>query len=726
MDTAILPTTKRSENPAQVRFWHRIGTWLLTWEIYPLLLFASFLRFYRLAWTEFDTDQAVLAGLPRMALAHGLIPGTGTIASIGMANPPGYVYLFLPISALSASPLVDAIVIALSNILAVLLTYLFVRRYYGRLAGAVAGFLFAVAYESVHYSRFIWQPNLFPFFTLLFIAALFWGVVERRSGWFAVALPLLGLLLHLHLLALYLIVPLLLALVLAYKTVRWRDVILGVVLSLGSFLTYFIWEIGVHFADISILLDAWHQPAHIDGQALSDYLELVGVPASQLAGPQTTLAWLTPLLRWERWGLIGLLLAGFLLAFLGLGWRQVRVMNASRFPEPASPVPAKFSFSPWQRLRDEWSALAASPQRAGLLLLLTWQIVPVLLMTRHSVDLQFHYMLFLLPGPFILIGLLFSQVRAWGDQLAPLAGRFVRLAIPALAVLLVVGQLFSTGAWGLDSMGGRDAHSVKFNTLSDLQAALNQADSLARMHHLRHVYIDTDMYTNLAFTYLAAQMQTPHTVFSGSHCLLLPSPAQGPALMLLGPADTLDEALLTHFTSAVLVDEPPRLGGTPFHLYIVQPLLTVPGSASFADTLSADKAPLTDFTWSDPAQQDTQPVHLLTTLWTNFRAWSAADDTSYTYQFIAHAIGSETGSGGSAVNCGFTNLAPGEKFLVPFAFPLGSVAQPAALAVSGSSSVSQPYVQSYGPFHLLSVRQQVSPLLAFRSTSGGNSLVVPD
>jgi hypothetical protein len=221
-------------------------------------------------------------------------------------------------------------------------------------------------------------------------------------------------------------------------------------------------------------------------------------------------------------------------------------------------------------------------------------------------------------------------------------------------------------------------------------------------------------------------MQTPHTVFSGSHCLLLPSPAQGPALMLLGPADTLDEALLTHFTSAVLVDEPSRLGGKPFHLYIVQPLRTEAGAATFAETLSADKAPLTGFTWSDPAQQDAQPVHLLTTLWTNLRAWSAADGTSYTYQFVAHATGRGAGSASSTVNCGFTNLAVGEKFLVPFSFPAGAVAQPAALAVSGSSSVSRPYVQSYGPFQLLGVQQQGSPPQVFRSASGETSLVISE
>ena len=35
--------------------------------------------------------------------------------------------------------------------------------------------------------------------------------------------------------------------------------------------------------------------------------------------------------------------------------------------------------------------LRANPYRCGLLLLLVWQIVPILLLTRHSIGLYAHY-----------------------------------------------------------------------------------------------------------------------------------------------------------------------------------------------------------------------------------------------------------------------------------------------------------------------------------------------
>lgn len=714
MHTAVLLPTKKPTSALSGRLRPGIAGWWRAWEIYPLLLVATLLRLYQLTWTEFDADQAALASLPRMALAHGLLPGTGAFASIGLANPPGYVYLFLPIAAVTASPLVDALLTALLNVLAVLLTYLFVRRYYGRLAGTCSAVLFAAAYQSVLYSRFLWQPNLLPFFTLLFMIALFRGVVERRTGWLAAALPLWGFLLQLHLLTLYLAVPLLLALALAYQTVRWRDVAVGLALFCLLFLTYLLWEAGVHFADLAILLNTWRQPAHLDGQALRFYLELVA-PAP-LAAPQSKLAWLNPLVPWERRGLVALLLGGLLLSLLGLIWGRVRLMDEVRFPVPARPHRAARIW--W---RERWNALACSPQRAGFVLLLAWQSAPVLLMTRHAVDLQFHYLLFLLPGPFILIGLLLAQLVALVARLTFSKGRLARLVVPALAVMLAAVQVCSTGAWVLESSAGRIPHGVRFNTLQDLQAALHQADTLAQARHIHHVYIDTDAYTSDAFTYLAAQMQTPRTLFNGTHCLLLPSPVQGPALLLLGPADTLDEALLTHVSGAVLLARPPRLGGAPFHLYLVPPLVEPAGIEAFAGMLQASRGQRASFTWNDPARAGPVPLHLLTTLWTSMRAWPAVDGTGYIYRFVARPVGGTHSSGGE---CGFTALAVGEELLVPFVLPASAPGQASALAVSGSFSRRFPSEQSYGPFHLLSVRQQISAPQAFRSTLGGDSLIL--
>ena len=109
-------------------------------------------------------------------------------------NPPAVIYLLMIPAAISSNPLWGAIFVGLLNVIAVLLTYIFVRRYYGRIASIIASLLYATASGPLHYSRFIWQQNMIAPFVVLFIFALFWGVVDRRKGWLFPALVLLGIL----------------------------------------------------------------------------------------------------------------------------------------------------------------------------------------------------------------------------------------------------------------------------------------------------------------------------------------------------------------------------------------------------------------------------------------------------------------------------------------------------------------------------------------------------
>src|SRR6266566_1469097 len=74
----------------------------------------------------------------------------------------------------------------------------FLRRYYGPLAGITAALLYAAAAKPLNYSRFIWQQNMLAPLVVLFMFALFCGVVERRKGWFFPAVFLLGMAYQLH------------------------------------------------------------------------------------------------------------------------------------------------------------------------------------------------------------------------------------------------------------------------------------------------------------------------------------------------------------------------------------------------------------------------------------------------------------------------------------------------------------------------------------------------
>ena len=169
-------------------------SWLFSYEIYVITIIAAFLRLYGINTTEFDADQADIFHMAHNAISHVHLVATSNLASIGVYNPPGIIYVLMIPAAFNANPIGGAIETAFLAVCGVFLTYWFTRRYYGRVAATIASSLFAVTSVSVFYSRFMWNQNLLLFFVPLFIIVLFRGVVDRRPGWLFQALFLYGLL----------------------------------------------------------------------------------------------------------------------------------------------------------------------------------------------------------------------------------------------------------------------------------------------------------------------------------------------------------------------------------------------------------------------------------------------------------------------------------------------------------------------------------------------------
>jgi 4-amino-4-deoxy-L-arabinose transferase-like glycosyltransferase len=637
------------------------------WEIALILLVAAFLRFYQINTTEFDDDQVKLFRMAYDAVHHGLLPITSNTASIDIAHPPGVIYLFMPIAALSANPLWGALLVGIFTTAAVLLTYFFTRRYYGRFAGIVAALLYATAVRPLNYARFIWQPNLMPPFVVLFMFALFWGVVERRKGWLFPALILFGVLFQMHPITLLLAVPLLAALVLAPGTLRWRDLALGLAFLLVIFSPYLIWEVYTRFADVHTVFTLAKHYAHIDSQAFHFY-RIFLIPYDNLPADTHSIVLLfAPILSWLTLAVPLLTLGGFVTA-------GVLLLRSN-----------------WKGVRNWWSDLRDDPYRCGLLLLLTWQIVPLLILSRHAIDLHSQYFFMFLPGPFILIGLFLAKAVAWfqarGGQ-----WDLLRYGTYVIASLVIIAQLVGSTAAIMDSSSGNfnDRGFLPYpyhNDLRSLQHALSEADQLAQQRQLSRVYVTTDFATQAALRYLAEQMHTPTTLFDASNCLVLPNPADGPAVLLVGPYDGLTKSLLSQFATATLVDQPARLGGSPFQLYIVTPAATPTSSQNiFTDNLQL---------------LDTQARHLnynssslLVTSWSLLRSEQPSFRTTYSYALRVLLNGN-----GEQSQCTFTAIRAGDQLLVVFGLPKNS-SVPASVTIKAQSFTTIPDNPFFGPFHM--------------------------
>ncbi len=699
---------------------HKIRFWLCAWEIYPIIIVAAFLRFYQLNTTEFDEDQAIIFRMAHDAIFHGLLPATSNIASIRIVNPPAVIYLLMLPAAFSANPLGGAVLVGLFNVIAVLLTYLFVRRYYGRLAGIIASLLYATASEPLLFSRFIWQQNLIAPFAILFMFALFRGVVERRKGWLFPALLLLGILFQLHETTIILFVPLLVALLLAPGTVRWRDLALGIGSLFLIFFTYLLWEFSTKFADLSAILQMSKSRAQFDNQALTYYQLFLSPYAHVPTNMHTLLYALVPLLKWSGLIMPLLVAGGFAAAVLSIvvsrpAWESSHVQKHKPTQDDTG-VPSLHP-SGSNTFRTIWIAFRSHPRRCGLALLLVWQVVPILILSRHSVPVYPYYLLMLMPGPFILIGLFLSWIVDWLRQF----GRqwsMLQYGVYAVACFVIIAQSAGTTASLLDQVSGNNLHGYTYNTLNSLQNALAEADHVARQRHLNHVYITTNQFTQVALRYLAEQVQTPTTLFDASRCLVLPNPADGPAVLLVGPYDKLTSVLLGQFATSTLIDRPERLGGAPFQLFIVKPITIALSRSTSSQAVFLNNLQLLDkrvrhFSYDNSLW--------LATYWRLLRSASPGYRTTYTYAMRALLNGSH--GPGISSQCISTSMRVGDQLIVAFQVPRATVL-PVSVTISATSYTTMPYNLPFGPFHLETIRDQSTPQTTLTTLDGRDAITL--
>ncbi len=657
------------------------------------------------------------------AIYHGLLPATSNIASIRIVNPPAVIYLLMLPAAFSANPLWGAVFVGLFNVIAVLLTYIFVRRYYGRIAAIITSLLYATAAEPLYFSRFIWQQNLIAPFVVLFIFTLFWGVVDRRKGWLFPALLLLGILFQLHETTFILGVPLLVALLLAPGTLRWRDFALGIASLVLIFSTYLVWEFSTKFFDLNVILSVAKLRAHFDNQALTYYTLFLSPYERVPTDTHTLLYALVPLLEWLGHFMMLFLRGGLATAFIGIflqsrrgggGENTIPGQGDASVPSPRPLHPRPYAL---HRLHAMWTEFRAVPQRCGFVLLLVWQIAPILILSRHSESVFPYYLLLLMPGPFILIGLFLSKAVEWLKQLDR-RWFILRYGMYTVAGFVIIGQLLGSTATLVDETNGNIKHGYNYNTLNSLQDALTEADQLALHRHLNHVYIATDLFTQVALRYLAEQMQTPTTLFDASHCLVLPNPASGPAVLLVGPYDKLSGVLLGQFAAVTLIDQPERLGGAPFQLYVLQPMRG-PKQASSNEAF-ANNLQLLD---NRPRELSFDNSTWLTTRWSFIHSALPQYRTTYTYTLRALLHGNGNKGLNVSSQCVFTSMRTGDELLVNFQLPTSaSVAAP--MTISATTYTTMPFDLSYGPFHFENIRDQRTQTVALQTTAGTSSITL--
>lgn len=219
-----------------------------------VLALAAWLRLRHLGLAEYDDDQAIALRIGHDIL-HGNVRTVGLASSSGASNPPLYVYIVAFVILIHDGLLFATATTAVLAVVAIALTFVFVRRRFGATVALTTTALFATAPWAVLYGRHFWQQDYLPVVTVSLLWSLY-VVLERSRTRVALLVPVLFVVsIQLNLSAVALIVPI--AALFAYRAreLDWRAVVAGCVAGVALLAPWLAHNARHGFRDFSLIAD---------------------------------------------------------------------------------------------------------------------------------------------------------------------------------------------------------------------------------------------------------------------------------------------------------------------------------------------------------------------------------------------------------------------------------------------------------------------------------------
>jgi len=175
-----------------------------------VLIIGVFLRFYKLTgFVTFLGDQGRDAIIIKRILTGEHFPAIGPPTSVGQVYlGPFYYYFIAPwLLLFNFNPIGLAVGVAFFSSLYLLINYLIVKELFDKKIALISTIFLSFSSVLIDFSRFSWNPNLFPLFTLLTIYFVIKSIKTNKWYYFALFGTFLSFAIQLHYLALFLIPP---------------------------------------------------------------------------------------------------------------------------------------------------------------------------------------------------------------------------------------------------------------------------------------------------------------------------------------------------------------------------------------------------------------------------------------------------------------------------------------------------------------------------------------
>ncbi len=217
---------------------------------------------------EFLGDQGRDVTIIKDFWQNGNLFFIGPQTSIGnMYLGPFFYYLIAPFLVIfNYNPVGPAIFVALLNILTTFLIYIIGQRWFDQKTGLISSLIFAISPVIIKYSNFIWNPNIMPLFSLLFIYFFFESYKNKKYHYFLYASLAFIMVMNSHYLGLALLPP-----VVLYWIYKFYFYSINSPDDKKTLLKYTFWAFVIFFISLTpqILFDIKHQGQN--SKALLDF-----------------------------------------------------------------------------------------------------------------------------------------------------------------------------------------------------------------------------------------------------------------------------------------------------------------------------------------------------------------------------------------------------------------------------------------------------------------------
>ena len=209
----------------------KIRSWILSNKkefliLFLILLIGAFMRLYRISdYMTFLGDEGRDVIIVRRLLTQLHPPLIGPGTSIGnMYLGPLYYYMMAPALLIANySPVGPAVQVALLGVATIFFVWFIGRTWFGKTAGLVASALYAISPTVIYFSRSSWNPNIMPFFALLCIFSIWKVWKENGFKWLIVLGISFAFVMQSHYLGLFLAPTLFIFWIFSFLKVRKTD-----------------------------------------------------------------------------------------------------------------------------------------------------------------------------------------------------------------------------------------------------------------------------------------------------------------------------------------------------------------------------------------------------------------------------------------------------------------------------------------------------------------------